>query len=197
MDKYKSKYLNTALYMDEALLALLESKDYEYITVKEICQKAGVNRTTFYLHYETIDDLLKETIEMVNSRFYNLFGTNKDAFKGNWQSIKKKEELLLVTPEYLLPYLTFIKDNKKLFKLMYDKPELFNGEKTFRKLYEEIFQPILSIFSVPKEEQEYILQFYTKGILAIIFEWLKKDCEDDINKIISIITKCISREMIK
>lgn len=59
MDKYKSKYLNTALYMDEALLALLESKDYEYITVKEICQKAGVNRTTFYLHYETIDDLLK------------------------------------------------------------------------------------------------------------------------------------------
>lgn len=28
---------------------------------------------------------------MVNSRFYNLFGTNKDAFKGNWQSIKKKK----------------------------------------------------------------------------------------------------------
>lgn len=158
--------------------------------------KSRVDRTTFYLHYETIDDLLKETIEMVYSRFYSLFGTNKDAFKDNWQSIKEKEELLLVTPEYLLPYLTFIKDNKKLFKLMYDKPELFNGEKTFRKLYEEIFQPILSIFLVPKEEQEYILQFYTKGILAIIFEWLKEDCEDDINKIISIITKCISIEMV-
>ena len=34
MDKYKSKYLNTALYMDEALLALRENKNYEYTTVK-------------------------------------------------------------------------------------------------------------------------------------------------------------------
>lgn len=119
MDKYKSKYLNTALCMDEALLILLENKEYEYITVKEICQKAGVNRSTFYLHYETIDDLLKETIEMVNERFYNSFGPVKDSFKGNWKVSSKKEELVLITPKYLSPYLNFIKDNKKLFKLMY------------------------------------------------------------------------------
>ena len=37
VDKYKSKYLNTALCMDEALLIPLENKEYEYITVKEIC----------------------------------------------------------------------------------------------------------------------------------------------------------------
>lgn len=33
--------------MDEALILLLEDKDFEYITVKEICRKAGVNRSTF------------------------------------------------------------------------------------------------------------------------------------------------------
>ena len=32
-----------------------------YITVKEICEKAGVNRSTFYLHYENTTDLLQET----------------------------------------------------------------------------------------------------------------------------------------
>ncbi|MBQ8872345.1 MAG: helix-turn-helix transcriptional regulator, partial [Clostridia bacterium] len=47
--------------MDEALIRLLEKKNYEFITVKEICTKAGVNRSTFYLHYETMDDLLMET----------------------------------------------------------------------------------------------------------------------------------------
>ena len=41
--------------MNEALLILLEKKNYEYITVKEICEKAGVNRSTFYLHYETME----------------------------------------------------------------------------------------------------------------------------------------------
>ena len=47
MNKSESKYFNTALLMDEALIQLLEVKDYEYITVKEICEKAGVNRSTF------------------------------------------------------------------------------------------------------------------------------------------------------
>ena len=54
MNKSESKYFNTALCMDEALISLLKVKDLEYITVKEICEKAGVNRSTFYLHYETI-----------------------------------------------------------------------------------------------------------------------------------------------
>ena len=69
MNKSESKYFNTALRMNEALLALLEEKALEYITVKEICHQAGVNRSTFYLHYETISDLVHETLEMINQRF--------------------------------------------------------------------------------------------------------------------------------
>ena len=77
MNKSESKYFNTALLMNEALLLLLEKKDYEFVTVTELCQKAGVNRTTFYLHYETMDDLLLETIEMVNKKFNDTFNNRK------------------------------------------------------------------------------------------------------------------------
>lgn len=38
--------------MDEALLALLEKKEFAYITIRELCAAAGVNRSTFYLHYQ-------------------------------------------------------------------------------------------------------------------------------------------------
>ena len=69
MNKSESKYFNTALLMEEALIQLLEVKDYEYITVKEICEKAGVNRSTFYLHYETVNDLLSECLENIKKRF--------------------------------------------------------------------------------------------------------------------------------
>lgn len=69
MNKSESKYFNTALLMDEALIRFLEVKDYEYITVKEICEKAGVNRSTFYLHYETVNDLLSECLENIKKRF--------------------------------------------------------------------------------------------------------------------------------
>ena len=69
MNKQESRYSYTASLMDEALLRLLEQKDYDRITVKELCQKAGVNRTTFYLHYGSMNELLEETVEMINGRF--------------------------------------------------------------------------------------------------------------------------------
>lgn len=69
MKKSESKYFNTAVRMDRAFLELLEKKDMEYITVKEICEAAGVNRSTFYLHYETIDDLLAESVQYMNQQF--------------------------------------------------------------------------------------------------------------------------------
>ena len=47
MNRQESKYQYTASLMDEALLLLLEQKDYDAITVKVVCQKAGVNRSTF------------------------------------------------------------------------------------------------------------------------------------------------------
>lgn len=73
MTKSESKYFNTARMMDEALIELLCKKDIQYISVKEICAKAGVNRSTFYLHYETISDLLEETIEHIQAEFQKSF----------------------------------------------------------------------------------------------------------------------------
>ena len=104
MNKSESKYFNTALRMDEALLALLEEKDLEYITVKEICHQAGVNRSTFYLHYETIADLVSETLEMINQRFLSYFPQQEEEILGNMGSLAR-EDLVLVTRGYLLPYL--------------------------------------------------------------------------------------------
>lgn len=77
MNKNESKYFNTARLMDEALLLLLDKKEYEFITVKEICQKAGVNRSTFYLHYEGVEDLFRETVEMISERFFEAFNGEK------------------------------------------------------------------------------------------------------------------------
>lgn len=179
MNKYESKYFNTARLMNEALLLLLENKDYEYITVKEICSKAGVNRSTFYLHYETIDDLLQETIEYIKKQFFNSFNgaqLNKEII--NRSSL---EELVLITPEYLTPYLQFLKNNKNVFILINKKPTLFNSEMIFEKMYKELFIPILNKFDVAKENQVYVFEFYFKGVFAIITKWLSLDCNSAIS----------------
>lgn len=43
--------------------------DYEDITVKELTERAKINRKTFYLHYETIDDLLHELQNEIAEQF--------------------------------------------------------------------------------------------------------------------------------
>ena len=83
MNRSESKYFATAARMDEAFLELLEKKDFTYITVKEICEKAGVNRSTFYLHYETVNDLLSECLENIKKRFFDSFANKPNDFIGS------------------------------------------------------------------------------------------------------------------
>ena len=114
MNKNQSKYFNTAIKMDEALLSLLEKKDFAYITIKEICGVAGVNRSTFYLHYENMSDLLEETLRYLNNKFNAYFDMDENE---TILKIEKGviEELNFITKRHLEPYLAFIKEHKKIF----------------------------------------------------------------------------------
>lgn len=189
-NKHESKYFHTAQLMDEALLNLLETKDFEYITVSQLCKKAGVNRTTFYLHYLSMDDLLKETLEYKSSLFAN-------KFKGitiSSMNTAKQEDYIFLTPKYIIPYLEYIKENKKLFLLTKKKPAIFKSDIVYKNTLEEIVFPILDKFNVKKEEQKYVSAFYISGIQAIIMEWIKNECEDEINDICNLIMRIVLKK---
>src|SRR5579863_9077562 len=47
----------------EALMALIEERGYEPISIQDITDRANVSRTTFYLHFRDKDDLLFTTME--------------------------------------------------------------------------------------------------------------------------------------
>lgn len=190
MNKSESKYFNTALRMDEALLALLEEKDLEYITVKEICHRAGVNRSTFYLHYETIADLVNETLEMINQRFLSYFPQQEEEILGNLDS-REREELVLVTREYLLPYLCFIRDNKKVYRAAFRNPSSVQAHTRYGELKQHILGPVLERFEIPAPHRPYYIAYYVKGIAAIVKEWLRQDCADEVEMIADIIESCV------
>lgn len=190
LSKAESKYYNTACLMNEALILLLEKKDYSFITVKEICEKAGVNRSTFYLHYETMDDLLSESIEYVGNKLHKKY--SEKVLNKQIISSSKLEDLILITPEYLLPYLEFLKENKAIYKIAYSQPNVFKVDLVLKHLHKNIFGPILNKFAIPLSEQKYMMQFYLSGISSIIIEWIKNGCKEDIQSIVSIIIKCLN-----
>ena len=193
MNKNESKYFNTAIKMDEALITLLEKKDFEYITIKEICDTAGVNRSTFYLHYENISDLLKETTRYIIDKHFAYYEIDKTRISLQFETCKR-EELLFITDKYLVPYLTFIKDNQRLFKVSIKQFNSLNMDEVYGKMFKHIFNPILERFHVPEKERAYVIKFYLTGVFAIVMEWLDKNCSDDMGSVIKIITDCVVGE---
>ena len=191
MNRSESKYFATASRMDEAFLELLEEKEFAYITVKEICEKAGVNRSTFYLHYETLNDLLAESAQYVINQFVEAMPHDTAEFIAKLQS-RPLEELYLITPEYLTPYLNYIKDRKRLFRTLYKNACTLGMDGAYLRLNRYVFSPILSRFHVPAAEHEYIIQFYLNGLMGIINLWLQNDCKDSVEHIITVIRECIS-----
>ncbi len=195
MNKSESKYFNTAALMDEALLSLLIKKDFEYITIKEICEMAGVNRSTFYLHYRNTTDLLIETIEYTNKKFMARF--SNVSFNPKNKSIleEAKENLLFIKEEYLIPFLEYIKDNKKLFIYISKNGETLQVSKTYAKLFINIIEPIMYRFGVSEKERKYLATYYINGIMAIVLEWINNECVDDIDFVSDLIKKIVMKDM--
>ena len=193
MNKNESRYFNTAIRMDEALITLLEKKDFEYITIKEICDTAGVNRSTFYLHYENTFDLLQETTRYILDKHFAYYSSDTKEITARFANAELKD-LLFITSEYLVPYLTFIKDNQRIFRVSIKNFNSLSLNDVYRKMFEYIFNPILKRFNVPEDKRSYMIKFYLTGVYAIVTEWLDGNCSDNMETITEVIIDCVMGE---
>lgn len=190
MNKSESKYFNTAVKMDEALLSLLEKKDFSYITVKEICAAAGVNRSTFYLHYETTSDLLSECTQYMNERFLSYMQHDSDTFLTKLPDCPL-HELYLITQEYLTPYLSYIKANQRLFRTGLEHAVTLGLDNSYAELLRHVITPILDRHGVPESDRPYLMAFYLQGFMAIISQWLKDGCTDSIAHLVALMQRVV------
>ena len=74
------KVLFSQELLHQALLALLKEKPLNKITVRELCAKAGVNRTTFYNHYQSTEDILRELVQQYTFSLSKLFASPDHTF---------------------------------------------------------------------------------------------------------------------
>ncbi len=190
MNRSESKYFNTAVKMDQALISLLEIKEFPYITVSEICKVAGVNRSTFYLHYETIGDLLEETVRYLLDGFRAYFSQENGELTTALQE-GDDHKLNYIDDQYLYPYLSYIMDNRRVFSAALSNIGTLGFDRVFRRMYEQVFDPILDHFGYPESHRPYVMHFYLNGITAIVTLWIKNGCKESMEEMAETIRTCV------
>ncbi len=55
--------------IDNAFRELVLEKAYDRISVSELCERACINKKTFYAHFRSLDDLLREKLEQITQGF--------------------------------------------------------------------------------------------------------------------------------
>ncbi len=162
------------ILLKNALMDLLSEKgSVTKISVRELCERADLNRSTFYAHYSEPKELLEEVeAELL------------DATREHLQKIGAENDI--GAHRYLLSFLIYIKENDKPFRtLLIDA-----GDPEFRSKFmqQSIIQFIENLdIAFPKEQEQYIYSYILNGSTGVIIQWMRSDYSIDENALVDLL----------
>ena len=153
----------------EALFECLREKDINKITISSLCEKADINRSTFYKYYGSQYDVIKEMEQEV---------------------IKLINEQLSDQPKEtsFIQLLQFLKSNKETIKIFFE----CNVDNEFSK-------QVLALDSINNQLEQvsqndpYIKNYILFGSLATIQQWIDAGCIESCEEIANIINRIVDK----
>lgn len=165
------RFQSTEQKIQEALFSLLRFKKYNDISMKEICYEAGINRSSFYSHYQDINDLMIKTEKRLSSEISKIFDPQKE-----WNE------------EVFVKLFNFLYKNKDFYKSYLETNEQtfmeINDFKSFIKLMQ--FDKKISDFAY--SEIVYHMAFFAGGLKALSKSWIKTGCKESPEKMAKILS---------
>lgn len=172
--KHETISMNTKKLLSASLKKFMEHKKISKISVSEIVADCGVNRKTFYYHFEDIYALLKWTLEQETIE------------------VLKNFDLLLNPKEAIMFVIDYVDKNNHILNCAYDSMGR-DGMKRF--FHSDFYNVILSIIEgvekeyntvLPEDFKKYLTKFYTSALADVLIEYFqsKKD-EKSRNEVIN------------
>ncbi len=154
----KTRY--TRMVLQDSLIALMKEKPIGKITIKELCEMADVNRSTFYAHYTDQYDLLRNIEDDVLVWLKEAVATilNKTDKSGTMEVL-----------EQLLQYV--VENGRHLQVLLSEQGDIDFQKELFAQIYNGMSSPSPSNTGLGKEEELFI--FVVNGSVGLIQHWLK------------------------
>ena len=154
---------------------LLEDQKTEQITVTQICSRAGINRSTFYAHYDIPADIMKEIEKEVLVNYRKCIA-----------QIAQSDKSRII---YLLRY---IKENARIFRVLLNDT---HGNAFYEMIIESTLLGLEQMKNIVREQQfvPYIYDYLLNGSAAVLLDWIDSNFELSENKLeefLLTISKC-------
>lgn len=159
--KHEITSLNTKKSLAESLKKAMQKKTFSKITVSEIIADCGVNRKTFYYHFEDIYALLKWMLE-------------EEAIE-----VVKNFDLLIDYDEAISFVMDYVESNNHILNCAYDS---IGREEMKRFFYSDFISLVESIIDQTEEKMGifldekykiFVSNFYTEALSGMLIDWLK------------------------
>lgn len=171
----------TKKILKESLIGLMKVKPIHEISIKKICEEADINRSTFYHHYQSPQELYDDIIRDISEEICLI--------------IKKCQENKATHSKILAELLSYIQENRELFLvILSDKGNIAIGEKLTA-----IVQQVLGS-DTNNELSLYCAQFISAGLAHTLWLWLNKEDrlppKDVAGLIVTILAHGVSRAVV-
>ncbi len=159
--------LNTKRTLAASLKNMMKKKTLSKITVSEIITDCGVNRKTFYYHFDDIYALLKWML-------------NEEAIE-----VVKQFDLLVDYREAVIFVMNYVQENKHLLSCIYDSMGRSEMKRFFYADFVGVTEKIIESTErklkvhVNDEFKEFLIHFYTEAIAGLLIdEFTNKEQHD-------------------
>ncbi|AJS58453.1 TetR/AcrR family transcriptional regulator [Paenibacillus sp. IHBB 10380] len=173
------RVVRTRKLLKSALLSLLDVKTFDEIKIKEIAEKAGVNRVTYYDHYSTKGELLSELIEDVLSEYEDIIEGIQAVTHSQWPSAEYMKTIRL-SVGHIKKYCDFY----RIMLLTHGVPDLSN------RLHNQMSQSLHHVMRRmnhvhPDIESDLLVNWIIGGAIGVYKYWLQngmRQSEEEISR---------------
>lgn len=154
----------------EAFKELLSKKNFNKITVKDIVNKTGISRNTFYYHFEDINDLAQKVFEKETMPLYDIEISNE-----NIETVLMEVTQLAKESRRHIYHIFNTVDRVKLERYLY---------KTCYEVIRLNINRVIGDRKVDLESIDFLEETYTCAVVGLIIKWVDDGMKDGIEQLI-------------
>lgn len=174
----------TKALINESFLELLEQRHLSKITVKDICEGADVNRSTYYRYYSDPFDQIEKMEDTIIEGLCSCLNESGGERHVNHGTLQSSIERLL----------GYILENKRTFCVLLGDNGGISLQRDILTLFSEKLLPASSSSSDPAMPLQTFI-FVSNGSFGLIYYWLVNGIPEPPNELASRIATFVSRFM--